>query len=96
MTTAKEPFCSEMDEVALFNYALSPQQVTNLYNAAFTGTPTVTLTIQKVQSGLQLTWPQGTLLEATDVAGPYVTNNAASPYTFTPTGPAKFFRVKVQ
>jgi len=54
------------------------------------------LVIQKVGANLQLAWPQGTLLEATNVAGPYVTNNATSPYTFTPTEAMKFFRVKVQ
>ena len=55
-----------------------------------------TLRIQKVGSNVQLTWPQGTLLEANVVTGPYTTNNATSPYTFAPTGSAKFYKLRVQ
>ncbi len=90
-------FDGSIDEVAVFNYAFTPQQVVELYNAAFTSVPPdVTITIQQVGSNLQLTWPQGTLLEAPGVSGPYTTNNAASPYTFAPTGAAKFFKVQVR
>jgi len=49
-----------------------------------------------VGANIQLTWPQGTLLEATNVIGPYTTNNATSPYLFALTGPMKYFRVKIQ
>jgi hypothetical protein len=87
-------FDGAIDEVAIFNYAFTPAQVLNLYNSAFA--PSVTLTIQKVGANVQLTWPQGTLLEAASVAGPYTTNINVSPYTFAPTGTAKYFRVKVQ
>jgi hypothetical protein len=82
--------------VAVFNYAFSPVQVTNLYNAAFAAAPSITLAIQQVGTNLQLTWPQGTLLEANDVGGPYTTNVNTSPYLFAPTGTKKFFRVRVQ
>ena len=40
--------------------------------------------------------PQGTLLEANEVTGPYTTNNAASPYTNAPTAARKFFKVIVK
>jgi hypothetical protein len=89
-------FNGAIDEVAVFNYAFTPAQVLNLYNAAFSSAPSVTLTIQRIGANVQLTWPQGTLLEASAVTGPYTTNNATSPYTFAPTGAGKFFRVKVQ
>ena len=90
-------FDGSIDEVAVFNYSFTPQQILNLYNSAFApSAPSVTLTIQKVGNNVQLSWPQGTLLEATTVNGPYTTNNATSPYNFAPTGAAKFFRVKVQ
>jgi hypothetical protein len=82
-----------IDEVAVFNYSLTPTQVLNLYNSALA--PSVRLTIQKIGGNLQLSWPQGTLLEANAITGPYTTNNAPSPYTFSPTGSAKFFKVKV-
>ena len=40
-----------------------------------------------------LTWTNGgVLLEATNVSGPWITNTHTSPYTFSPTGAAKFYR----
>jgi hypothetical protein len=38
----------------------------------------------------------GTLLEATNVAGPWSTNNAASPFTNQPNNPQMFYKVLVQ
>ena len=57
----------------------------------------VNLNLQAVAGGnLQLTWPTGTLLEASNLAGPWATNSSGSPYIFTPTGRQEFYRVKVQ
>jgi hypothetical protein len=81
-----------IDEVAVFNYAFTPDQVLSLYNAS----TSVTLTIQRVGANVRLTWPVGTLLEANNVTGPWATNNAASPYTVAPTAAKKFYRVLVQ
>jgi hypothetical protein len=90
-------FDGTIDELAVFKYAFTPAQVLNLYHAALgTAPPSVTLSIQRVGANLQLSWPQGILLEATDVGGPYTTNNNSSPYLFSPTGTKKFFRVQVQ
>jgi autotransporter-associated beta strand protein len=49
-------------------------------------------------STLTLNWPAGwKLLEATNVAGPWVTNNSAvSPLVVSPTEPQKFFRLQAQ
>ena len=89
-------FPGRIDEVSVFNYAFAPAQVLSLYNSAF-GISSVTLTIQKAGANVLLTWPQGTLLEATDLAGPWSTNNAAtSPYLVAPTATRKFYRVLVQ
>jgi Concanavalin A-like lectin/glucanases superfamily/Immunoglobulin I-set domain len=85
-------FNGSIDEVAVFNYAFTPAQVLNLYNAA----SSFTLNIQKVGANVVLSWPQGTLLEANDVTGPYTTNLNTSPYTLTPGGVKKFYRVGVQ
>jgi len=81
-----------IDEVAIFDYALTPAQVQNLYNQA----TAVALTIQKAGANVQLNWPKGTLLEANDVTGPWTTNNATSPYIFGPAGAKQLFRVIVQ
>jgi len=43
----------------------------------------------------ELQWSQGTLLQATNLAGPWTTNTATSPYTVKPSGPQQFFRVLV-
>ncbi len=41
-----------------------------------------------------LTWVDGGgLLEATNVMGPWITNTHSSPYTFSPTGYMKFYRI---
>jgi hypothetical protein len=47
-------------------------------------------------SNLQLTWPQGTLLESSNVSGPWTTNFATSPYTVSPTNAQMFYRIRVQ
>jgi Concanavalin A-like lectin/glucanases superfamily/Immunoglobulin I-set domain len=85
-------FNGSIDEVAVFNYAFTPAEVLSLFQA---GT-SVTLNIEKVGSNVRLTWPQGTLLEATSVTGPWNTNLNVSPYTFAPSEAKKFFRVKLQ
>lgn len=58
--------------------------------------PPVNINFQLSGSSLQLSWTQGTLLESTNVAGPWVTNTAPSPFTVVPTETMKFYRVKVQ
>lgn len=46
-------------------------------------------------TNLELIWNTGTLLEATNLSGPWVPNLAAtSPLSITPTEPQKFFRVR--
>jgi hypothetical protein len=57
--------------------------------------PIPTLSFQRSgPNQLQLTWDFGTLLEATTVSGPWTTNPNTSPFTLTPTGLQKFFRVQ--
>jgi hypothetical protein len=58
--------------------------------------PYVPLSIQITNSQLELQWSPGTLLEATNLTGPWITNTASSPYLVTPSGAQMFFRVKVQ
>jgi hypothetical protein len=59
--------------------------------------PPVRLNSQWQAGGqLQLQWSQGTLLEATNLNGPWVTNPGAAPYNLSPTNAQKFFKVRVQ
>jgi hypothetical protein len=62
-------------------------------NAATLANGPGNLQVQHVSGGqLQVTWSAGMLLEAPAVNGPWTTNSAASPYTFTPAGTQKYFR----
>jgi Concanavalin A-like lectin/glucanases superfamily/Immunoglobulin I-set domain len=89
-------FDGVIDEVAIFNRALSPMEILNLYNGVPKTVPNVSISIQKVGPNVVLSWPQGTLLEATNVTGPWATNPATSPYTNAPTAAMKLYRVQVQ
>jgi hypothetical protein len=58
-----------------------------------------TLNIQPAGANLQLTWTNSgcLLLQATNLAGPWITNaGAASPFTVTPTNPCAFYRLLAQ
>jgi hypothetical protein len=58
--------------------------------------PPVSLTIERNATNLILRWPEGTLLETTNLTGGWVTNYAASPYTNPMSGNSKFYRVRVR
>ena len=78
------------------NYGWDATEVAWTLSATLTYGP-VNLQAQPVGDGqMQIIWPVGTLLEATNLTGPWTTNGAASPYVFPPTGAQKFFRVIVQ
>jgi glucuronoarabinoxylan endo-1,4-beta-xylanase len=74
-----------------FSYALPPLSV-----VTFAGQSAVPL-ISLRQAGYSeiLSWPQGTLLQATSVLGPWTTNFATSPYTnpTTTVYPQMFYRL---
>ena len=54
-----------------------------------------TLGVARSGSSLVLTWSAGsTLLQATNLTGPWTTNVNTSPYTNVPTGPQMFFKVQ--
>ena len=88
-------FNGKIDEVAVFNYTLSPAQVGALYSAALLGGP-VTLSCQRSGADLVLSWPRGTLLQAPAPNGPWalVVGAAPSSFTVTPVG-TLFYRVQV-
>ena len=92
-SAAARSFNGVMDEVAVFNYTLTSAQLQQLY-ANGSIFPQVQLGYQTVGSSFNLTWPQGTLLQATNVAGPWSrASTTASPCAVIPAGPAMFYRV---
>jgi hypothetical protein len=88
-------FNGVIDEVAVFTYDLSAAQLQSLYLAGG-GILPVTLTITPSGTNVVLSWPQGSLQQATNVLGPWVPNNATSPYTTPATNSQTFYRVRVR
>jgi hypothetical protein len=82
-------FTGNLYDVRIYNSAASQTQVRNL--AALTP-PSLT---NRVVSGNQivLTWSWGTLLQATNLTGPWTAIQAASPYTNSQTASQQFFRI---
>jgi hypothetical protein len=59
--------------------------------------PSLLLNCQPAAGGrLQLQWAQGSLLQATNLNGPWWTNNVTSPFILSPTGAQQFFKVRFQ
>ena len=84
-------FEGNIDDTAIYNYALSPQQIQNHF------LNTTRVSIASYGSYVVISWPTGTLLSSTNVSGPYtVVSGATSPYTNAVSGKQKFFRVQVQ
>lgn len=83
-----------IDEVAIFNHALTPTQLQQLYNSVAND---VAITINNSASNLSLVWPKGTLEQAAVVTGPWSSiSGATSPYQVPLTQSATFYRVKIQ
>jgi hypothetical protein len=85
------PFSGTMDDVAIYNKVLTPQQIQNhLLN-------TTHLNIVSSGSNIVITWPTGTLQSSTNVIGPYVNvSGATSPYTSSVVGTQRFYRAQLQ
>lgn len=84
-------FSGTIDEVAMYNKALTQQQVQNHFASS------VRLTVRKSGNDSILSWPLGTLQQASGLGSTWTDlPTATSPYTNTITGSAKFFRVKLQ
>jgi hypothetical protein len=58
--------------------------------------PPVTFSIKPISGGqIELQWFQGTLMEATNLLGPWSSNSSVSPLLLTPSAPQKFYRQNV-
>ena len=79
---------------AIYSQALTVAQVQSLYNGVYAGP--VNLGVTRSGSNVVLNWPTGTLLQATNLTGPWTTNNAAlSPYTVPATNGNEFYRILI-
>jgi len=85
-----------IDEVAVFNHALSSTQIQQLYANGYK-LPQVQINLQPTGSSLSLTWPQGTLFQSSNVTGPWTPVTAAlSPDPLAPTNGSMFYRILLQ
>jgi len=86
-------FVGKMNDVAIYNYALSSSQVQQLYTAA--SVPLMNLTSSNNNQVINYT---GELLSSTNVAGPYTPVPGASPpsYLVPSTNSQMFYRVNNQ
>ncbi|MDR3459725.1 MAG: Ig-like domain-containing protein [Verrucomicrobiae bacterium] len=80
---------------AVFAQSLNAAQVNGIYNGQWIpGAQTIAIT--RSGSNVILNWQTGTLLESTNLLGPWTTNSAAVPgYTVPATNSTKFFRLRV-
>ena len=85
------PFAGAIDDVAVYNKALTPQQVQNHF------LNTTHLSIVNAGGKIVVTWPAGTLQMATSLRGPYSNvSGATSPYTNSVSGTSQYYRAQLQ
>jgi hypothetical protein len=86
-------FYGDLDEVAIYNYALNPAQVAQHHAVA--GPPLMNIT--KSGAGVSVAWNKGALWQTTDlVNGPWTqVNGATSPYAVPASGDKKFFQARL-
>jgi len=83
-------------QASVFPAALSSAQVLAIYNSSTNVLPVMLNLSHSTGMNLTLAWPQGTLMQATNPAGPWTTNSATSPCTIQPTNSQMFFKVLVK
>jgi hypothetical protein len=87
-------FAGTIDEVAIYNSALTPARVQAHYAAATSASSTAALAIASVGGKVSLTWAGGTLQQSDKVTGPFVdVPGATSPRAVTLTGSTQFYRL---
>lgn len=90
-----EPFQGQIDEVAIYDRALTPAQVQAHYLAATSSAQPIALSISKQGGAAVIMYSGGTLQEATSVDGTYAdVAGSQSPYTVPSATTAKFYRVR--
>jgi hypothetical protein len=74
---------------------LTPAQLQQLY-ANGHQLSLVPVGLQKNAGNMNLNWPQGTLLQAPTLSGPWTAVANTSPFSLSPTNPSMFYRVLLQ
>jgi hypothetical protein len=86
---------ADIANVAIFGQALTAAQVQGIFNGVGVVGPQ-DISITRSGSNIVLNWQSGTLLQATNLLGPWTTNSAAQPGIVVPiTGSNQFFRLLI-
>jgi hypothetical protein len=85
-------FAGSIDEVAIYNKALSPTSISAHYSAAVS--TSVTLNIALSSGVVSVSWSSGTLQQASAINGPWSDLITTSPYQPPSTSAAMFYRIK--
>lgn len=89
-TLSTRIFNGEMDDVAVFNYALTSAELRTIYSVGSTG---LTITIAKSGGNIIVSWPFGALYSAPAPNGPWtIVSGATSPYTIAAPSTPVFYR----
>ena len=98
-TNGLTPLNASLNNVAIYDHALTPSIIQQHYQIGLTGfyTPPAppTMSIQSSGPNVVVSWTAGFLQEATSITGPWTyddTNTVASPYTAGETNAAKYYR----
>jgi len=90
-----------IDDVGIWNRALTSYEAVSIYgagqnNQSFDVYGPVKAYVNHVGTNIGVSWQAGTLLQSTNVAGPYKAVTGATPpfYQATPTGSSMFFRIQ--
>jgi len=81
-------------QVAVFASELTASQLQTLYQVGTNTSPILSLIPLATESGVQLVWSQATLLQATNVTGPWSASSYTSPCTLVATNDQMFFRLE--
>jgi hypothetical protein len=82
-------------DVAVFKQALTASQIQGIYNGIGVQPPQL-ISIARSGATVTLTWRTGTLLQSTNLLGPWTTNSAATPgYTVPATNQSQFFKLLI-
>jgi hypothetical protein len=95
-------FKGSIDELRIYNGPLTPTDIANNHGAGPNtlvnpgSASDVTVGVTRTGSNVILTWPEGILLQAPSVLGPWTTNySAVSPYTVETIGAAQFYKILI-
>ena len=87
-------FEGDVDEAAIYNKALTSEQIILHYLAGAAASAPLSLALAREPGRIVLSWSAGSLESAPTVLGPWAALNAISPYPVVPDQTSRFFRLR--